>query len=957
MAAFAALFLFCFAPGIAAARDYYVRESGRDSNDGRTPQTAWATLDRVFQESLAAGDVVYVGGGVYEIQQTVEAGGDNSSGTPRNGNDEDDRDRRRDDDEEDDERGRRQGRDRDDDDDDRRRDRDEEADDDDERRNRRDRDDDEDEEDDRRGRNSDRDEDDRRGRNSSRDDDDEDDHDRRSRSSRDDDDDDDRDREDRERSRNRNENGTSSENNSGRGSSRSNSNNGNSPSSNSGSNGNGGSGSSSNGNSSSGNNSGGNNSGSGTSGNSSAVMLIGDSTGRFTGDRGRVVLSPRSDGWCFAVSDFGTLAFDGFAFETSSRGSRPGNGVVATGANSRVTFSNCSFTNLKTAVVVQQGEVAVSGVTFNGVTTGIATEQAQVCEVRDCEFTSIGDWAIDSDAASTIIDQSTCAGRNGIRVGERSSQLAALSERRVPTVYAGLRISKRDAVITDVSVDGTGYGISAENLDSLAISGFSADGCSEWGVFASGTNLSLTGSTVTNGANGVSLSGTGNGQLATVASSTISGNETYGLLLNGVGFDFDTSRDLTVRDNGSFGLGIVGADLTLTNAAGFDLTGNGYGIYSARGNLAVSGLTLRGNGYGISQTEGQFVCRDVTITGSGTGLQHVNGTQLVIERTTVSGARDWGVHLQNDQTATAPNVELREVVLKDGANGVYAKLPTLARVSLCDSQLTGNSGYGLLASGAALQVERVSATKNQTGLQHTDGSLSIFDSVVSQNLGTGISVAGASASGLSSLTARRNLLTGNQRGISAWNVNAAVLVNNVLRGNSYGLQTQTTAGIADVWNNTLVDNQVGIYHAAGRSTVRNNLIVSGNGTVTVPNTVGIYSSRQGTLVLGNNLLFGQASVYSGTNPGAGDVLKPPRFVDYAGGDFRLAKGSPAINSGTTTGGLVTRDLAGVQRPMFEAFEIGAYEYPEKDGSVRIVEWTEKADAPKSLLKNVTGQLP
>ncbi len=80
-AAFAALFLVLSVPGIAAARDYYVRESGRDSNDGRTPQTAWATLDRVFQESLAAGDVVYVGGGVYEIHQTVEADGDNSSST------------------------------------------------------------------------------------------------------------------------------------------------------------------------------------------------------------------------------------------------------------------------------------------------------------------------------------------------------------------------------------------------------------------------------------------------------------------------------------------------------------------------------------------------------------------------------------------------------------------------------------------------------------------------------------------------------------------------------------------------------------------------------------------------------------------------------------------------------------------------------------------------------------
>jgi len=701
----------------------------------------------------------------------------------------------------------------------------------------------------------------------------------------------------------------------------------------------------------------GNNSGSGAAANKAGVTLIGDSTGRFTGDRGRVVLSPRRDGWCFAVRNFGTLIFDGFAFEASSRSSRTGNGVIAIGAGSHVTFSNCSFSNLKNAVVVQQGGVVVSSSTFDGVATGVATEHAQTCEVRNCRFTANSDWAVDADSRRTLIDQLTIAGSNGIRIGERVAQLPPLSERRVPTVSTGQRISQRDAVITDVSVDGTSYGISAVKLDSLAISRFVADGCSEWGILASGTDLSLTESKIQNGANGVSLSGAGKGQLATVSSSTISGNSTYGLLLNAVGFDFDTSRDLTIRDNGSFGLGIVDADLTLTKAAGFDLTGNGYGIYSARGNLDVSGLTLHRNGYGIRQSEGRLVCRDVTITGSGTGLQHIDGTQLIVERTIVSGARDWGLHLQHEQTGSAPTIELRRIVLKDGTNGLYAKLPALARLSLHDSQLSGNGGYGLLSSGGSLDLQRVSVEKNQTGTQHTDGSLSVLECVVRENSGTGISVAGVNASGLASLTARRNLLTGNERGISAWNVNSAVLANNVLRRNSYGLQTQTVAGVADVWNNTLADNRVGIYHAAGRATVRNNLIVAGDGSVTVPQTVGIHSSRQGTLTLGNNLLFGQASIYSGTDPGVGDVLQPPRFVDYGAGDFRLAKGSAAINAGTTTGGLVTRDLAGVQRPMFDAFEIGAYEYPEKDGSLSIVEWAERADAPKSLLKTRVGSVP
>ena len=909
----AVLAIFSLAADRTLARDFYVRQSGRNSNDGRTAQTAWATLDRVFEETLLPGDTVYVGGGAYQVQQTITADG-GSALIPSNGRDDDE-----------DERGRsNNGRSNDDEDDER--DRDEE---------------DEDE----RGRSGSS---SRRGGSSQS----------GSGNSQ------------RGSSSNRNVNGTRSGNNSGQGrgssssgsrsqssssgrSSRPNSGNGRSGSSGNNSNGNSGSNSGNNGS----NGSNGNGSGSGSQTGSTAITFVGDSTGQFTGDRGRIVLSPQADGWCMAFRNFGPVAFDGFNFETNARSRQRGNGLSASGANARLSFTNCSFSNLTTAVVVQQGKVVISGVTFDGVTTGIATDAAASCVCRDCGFTNTGGWAIDSDSLQTTISQSTFSGENGVRIGSRSAPLSILSTLGLSVSGVVPQLQRRDAVLTDVEFSRTTHGVLAENVDSLDITQLAADGCSEWGVFASGRELSLTDSTIENGANGVCLNGTGTGQLVTVANSTIAENETYGLLLNRVSFDFDSSHDLTIRNNGSFGLGIVGADLTLTNTAGFELSGNGYGIYSAQGNLDVAGLTLDGNGYGISQTEGQFACRDVTITGSGTGLQHVNGTQLVVERTTVSGARDWGIHLQNEQPGTAPSVTLSGIALKNGGNGLYAKLPASGRVTLNDSELSGNTGHGLLSSMADMQLQRLSITGNQTGLQHTDGPLSILDSTVSQNSGVGISVAGVNSSALASLTAQRNFLTGNQRGISAWNVNAAVVLTNLVRGNSYGLQTQTVAGAADVWNNTLVDNQIGIYHGAGRATVRNNLVVVGDGTKVTPNTIGIFSSRQGTLTQGSNLLFGQATAYSGTIPGIGDVLKPPRFVNYAAGDFRLAKGSPAINAGVLASSLVSQDLAGVQRPMFDAFEIGAYEYPEKDGSVRIVEWTEKADAPKSLLKTVTGQLP
>ena len=89
------------------------------------------------------------------------------------------------------------------------------------------------------------------------------------------------------------------------------------------------------------------------------------------------------------------------------------------------------------------------------------------------------------------------------------------------------------------------------------------------------------------------------------------------------------------------------------------------------------------------------------------------------------------------------------------------------------------------------------------------------------------------------------------------------------------------------------------------------------------------------------LLFGQTRKYLRTQRGRGDVIKPPRFRDRSGGDFRLAMGSPAINAGETSK-LVVDDASGLGRPLHGANEIGAFEFPEKSGSVRILDWQELA---------------
>jgi hypothetical protein len=62
----------------------------------------------------------------------------------------------------------------------------------------------------------------------------------------------------------------------------------------------------------------------------------------------------------------------------------------------------------------------------------------------------------------------------------------------------------------------------------------------------------------------------------------------------------------------------------------------------------------------------------------------------------------------------------------------------------------------------------------------------------------------------------------------------------------------------------------------------------------------------------------------GINPGKGDIVANPLFIDYKNENFRLSKNSPARNHGANLG--YAEDLDGYPVPRNSLTDIGAYEF-------------------------------
>ncbi len=350
---------------------------------------------------------------------------------------------------------------------------------------------------------------------------------------------------------------------------------------------------------------------------------------------------------------------------------------------------------------------------------------------------------------------------------------------------------------------------------------------------------------------------------------------------------------------------------TLTIEPGVDMA------FKAGVPLVVDGRLLA---LGTEQDSIRFLLADTAAWG---GVQVYGEDTSAIAFARISGASDAGLYAFYTQNAPAlavigsfngqhrPRLHIRRsMVSGNDGDGVWATDMATAWLDTCD--VRDNRGSGIVALlGRGVIIDRPT--------RRTDGTPSTFVSVrggrVAGNGGSGVQSVGAGGTFLG-CTVEGNAETG----VFAMYIAGAIELDScVVRNNGFGVSA--TAGTAILDRCAIVDNEgYGVWLTSGHFYEDVTLsitfcTISGNGgsegdavtaeygpgSLTVENSIvwGVldlgthgYATVPGAVTVAYSLLQGDTLF-----AGPGNLNADPRFVDPEHGDYRLAWGSPSIDSG------------------------------------------------------------
>ncbi len=343
------------------------------------------------------------------------------------------------------------------------------------------------------------------------------------------------------------------------------------------------------------------------------------------------------------------------------------------------------------------------------------------------------------------------------------------------------------------------------------------------------------------------------------------------------------SRALYRGQIGSLGTPIIDG-LTFCNA---NHTASGGAIATAAGSYN-SGYTLNNCLFTNNVTTGVGGAVDLRVE----ALSQIRNCDFRQNRGSDGGAVYWNLNYQNDYKIE--NCTFTNNTATGSAGAVYASSSYTKWIigSRFFDNSAGSYGGGVFSNSGRTEIDRCVFIGNSAG-----------------NASAGGAAVGGDA--------------GHHTG-------SFTLINTLVRGNTGGYAVDMSGAnvsggyTVDMLHCTVVGNTGGVrsrHHSGttGRLRIRNSIITD-NGAygITRPEL-----NDPEPILEYNNVTNNTSGGYFQCAAGVGSISNDPQFVDAAAGDFRLAKGSPCIDTGTNMG--ITTDLDGVTRPTRLGYDMGCYE--------------------------------
>ena len=414
-----------------------------------------------------------------------------------------------------------------------------------------------------------------------------------------------------------------------------------------------------------------------------------------------------------------------------------------------------------------------------------------------------------------------------------------------------------------------------------------------------------------------------------VTNSTFSDNVYYGILLNGLALPDDSPSNLTINGN-RYGISVHNHDFVLNTpmnlslenntyatmcyyakmtARDITLRGNGTSVYSYRGSLDLTGSNLSSENYGvIAYPVGDVSIDNCVATDATYGIYVApfedHSQQISVTNTELTDNSHIGLYLRS-YSGSKPKADVSDLTVQNSRYGFYTYE---SEINATDCEIDNSTSYG---------IAQIYGSGTYTGMKvESSGSWSVVaygDDFVMKD----------------------SRVIGPGYGILLYSDSGSV-INSVVRDTSFGIRLDKEDAQFSILQTTVGNIQYyGIWHRNGNTTLRNSVVDADY--YALWNQTG-----NGTLTNDHNLIHADRQAFVGTTPGDGDIEKDPIFLDPAKGDLHLAAGSPAINAGTDLSAVVVADIEGNERPSYRQFEMGAFEFTDAAGSLRVLDWDEKA---------------